>query len=51
MIIDKFIDWTERGLAPNEDPREDACIAMATGFFTVHDVRGLVVEIQALRKG
>lgn len=50
MIIDKFIDWTERGLAPNEEPEEDACVALATGFFTVADVRGLVAEIEELRR-
>lgn len=49
MLIDKFIDWIERGMAPNEEPQEDACVALATGFFTVSDVRGLVEEIKKLR--
>lgn len=49
MLIDQFIEWTERGLAQNEDLNEDAAAALATGFFSVQDVRGLVEEIKALR--
>lgn len=49
MSLDKFMAWTDQGLAPDEHPAEDAGVALASGYFTVTDVRRMVAEIRELR--
>jgi len=49
MSIDKFIAWTEQGLSGDEHLTQDATAALASGYFTVSDLRTLVAEIQVLR--
>ncbi|MDH4329926.1 MAG: hypothetical protein OEW25_01015 [Nitrospira sp.] len=49
MSLDKYLNWAEQGLALDENPAEDAGVALASGYFTVADARRMVEEIRELR--